>query len=226
MSEPTPLGVPPVPDVKICGVRSERDAMACVEAGADAIGVNLHEGSKRHVRWEEAGPWLRRLDGVIRRVAVVVNQPPERVEEICGSGLVDAVQLHGVEDPAYCLRLLGAGGRVRLTRAFALESERVLEEMALFPSGVDFLVDAYVPGHWGGTGVVADWALAARCVRDFPRRHVALSGGLTPDNIRAAVAEVRPRLVDVASGVESAPGVKDAEKVARFVGEAKAVSRE
>jgi phosphoribosylanthranilate isomerase len=128
------------------------------------------------------------------------------------------MQLHGDESPEFCAAVRALG--LPLLRAFAL---RAPEDMALLrghPADA-FILDSYAPGVFGGTGHVCDWALAAEAVRAFPEKTILLSGGLQPDNVARALREVRPAGADVASGVESAPGVKDAEKIRAFIAAAK-----
>ena len=197
--------------VKICGVTSLDDALACADAGADAIGFNFWTGSKRHVTVESAAAIARRLPPTLRTVGVFVDPGPADVDRAFASGAIDLAQLHGDETPELCARWAG-----RYLKAFRLRDAATLEAMAAY--ACDFvLVDADSPGY-GGSGQRADAELARRAAA---MRRVLLAGGLTPDNVAEAVATVRPYGVDVAGGVEREPGVKDWIKVAAFVNAAK-----
>ena len=222
MVEAFESGVGGVPGVKICGIRSAGDAAVLIGAGADALGVNLYPGSKRFVDLGEAGGWLREVEGEISRVAVVVNMALDEVRRVWGSGLLDAVQLHGDEDEAFCGALLDEG--VELVRAFRVRGDETLVEIG--SSRVRYvLLDAYRKGEYGGTGEVFDWELANEVVVREAGKRVVLAGGLTVDNVGAAVAATGVAAVDVAGGVEREPGVKDADLVREFVARAKSVGR-
>jgi phosphoribosylanthranilate isomerase len=197
--------------VKICGVTSLDDALASVDAGADAIGFNFWPQSKRYIPVERAAAIAKRLPPNLRTVGVFVDPSADEVDRAFASGAIDLVQLHGDETPDFCRRFAG-----RYIKALRLRDAASLQRMAEY--ACDFvLVDADTPGY-GGSGQRADVALAAEAAA---ARRVILAGGLTPDNVAAAVAAVRPYGVDVAGGVEREPGVKDWIKVAAFVEEAK-----
>lgn len=197
--------------VKICGLTREADALAAIEAGADALGFNFYARSKRAVRLADIEDWLGRLPREIGRVAVVVDPDEDLLRALRDSCLFHAVQFHGGEAPEFCAR--HAGGFYIKARPIA---DEVSSEAALADPAPCLLLDAHAPGVFGGTGQVIDWTLAAGVVRATPRP-VVLSGGLKPDNVAAAVWQVRPAAVDTASGVESAPGAKDAAKMRDFV---------
>lgn len=211
-----------VSGVKICGIRSAGDARMVVDSGADALGVNLFPGSKRFVELGQATAWLRDLEGEIARVAVVVNLSADEVRRAWASGVLDAVQLHGDEDEAFCAPLLDEG--IELVRAYRVRGEETLGDVGA--SAVRYaLLDAYRKGEYGGTGEVFDWDLAKRLIETEPDKRVVLAGGLTAENVAAAVAATGAAAVDVAGGVESAPAVKDAGLVREFVARAKSVGR-
>jgi phosphoribosylanthranilate isomerase len=191
--------------IKICGVTSAEDAAMAAAAGAGAIGVNFWPGSKRFVGGEGAAHRvLQAIPPGVLRVGVF-----ERARVELG---LDRVQLHGDETPA----AFGAIPREALIRAVRVRDEASFADDPAWRAGL-FLYDAFVAG-FGGGGVAAPWPLIARrAARPF-----LLAGGLTPDNVAAAIGHGRPDGVDVASGVESAPGVKDAAKVAAFVVAARA----
>lgn len=199
---------------KICGFTRGDEAVAAVEDGADALGINFWPGSKRYVPLAEATPWLRELAGSVVRVAVTVNATDDELRAIRDSGATDWIQLHGDETPDRVgslarqglpvFKALGVRDRTSLMRAEAYDSPTLL-------------LDAYAPGDYGGTGATMDWALGREAVERWPDRQIVLAGGLVPENVVAAASQVRPAAVDVASGVESAPGRKDPEKVRRFL---------
>jgi phosphoribosylanthranilate isomerase len=197
--------------VKICGITSLDDALACCDAGADALGFNFWPQSKRHITVERAATIARRVPPNVRTVGVFVNPTAEDVDRAFASGAIDLAQLHGDETPEFCGRFAG-----RYIKAMRLRDAASLETLAQYPCDL-VLVDADTPGY-GGSGQRADVALAAEAAA---ARRVILAGGLTPDNVGEAIAAVRPYGVDVAGGVEREPGVKDWLKVAAFVKEAK-----
>jgi phosphoribosylanthranilate isomerase len=197
--------------VKICGVTRAEDALLAAELGADAIGLNLWPGSRRHVTPEEARAIVDRLPPFVTAVGVFVNQPPTEVLAAAAASGVAVVQLHGDEPYQDC-----NGYPIPAIKALRVSGPESLAAMDRYRVRA-FLLDAPSAG-FGGSGVTFDWALA----RDAARRaRVVLAGGLTPENVADAVRAVRPWAVDVASGVESAPGLKDPEKLARFIARAK-----
>lgn len=199
--------------VKICGLTHPADAALAVELGADALGLNFYPRSPRCLDPVRDRDWLRALPPGVPRVAVVVNATRDELARWLDEGLVDAVQLHGDEDAAFCQALREAG--IPFIKAFRARDEAGLADAA--DCGADhLLLDAFQPGAYGGTGQTVDWSLAAR----FAARHrfTLLAGGLAPGNVAAAIRQVRPYGVDVASGVEGAGGPrrKDAEKMRAF----------
>jgi len=208
------------PAVKICGITAAGDALAATEAGADAIGVNFWEGSCRYVRPEDSG-WLDGLRGKVTRVGVFVNAPVELPLSLYEKGLIDVAQLHGDEDVGYRGRLGAAD--VPLVVALRIREVETLAEIAALACRY-VLLDSYRNGTYGGTGKTFDWGLARRAVTENPDVRILLAGGLTPGNVRGAAEEVGPAAVDVAGGVEVAPGSKDAALVAKFISEVRAGS--
>jgi phosphoribosylanthranilate isomerase len=193
--------------VKICGVMAVEDALMATSAGAGAIGFNFHPRSPRCVTVEAAADICAALPAGVWRVGVFVDEPRDQVEQIVERVGLDTLQFHGDEPPEYC-----GGWRQRTIKAIRVRDAGTLRRLAEYP--VDFvLADAYVEGLAGGTGqlVPREWLGSADPAR------LILAGGLTPENVAAAVRQVRPMGVDVASGVESAPGRKDPERVRRFI---------
>jgi phosphoribosylanthranilate isomerase len=193
--------------VKICGVTRVEDAAGAAAAGAAAIGLNFYPGSSRCVSVARAREIVAVLPSGVCPVGVFVNQPRVRVAEIAAAVGLRALQFHGDEIPGDC-----AGWSVKIIKAIRARDRAALAAAALYP--VDFiLLDAYVEGRPGGTGRAFAWEWASEC----DRSRLILAGGLTPDNVAEAVRIVRPLAVDVASGVEREPGVKDAELIRRFI---------
>jgi phosphoribosylanthranilate isomerase len=201
--------------VKICGVTNRADALAAIDAGADALGFNLFPGSKRHLPLEDLTPWLPSLAGQALRVAVLVNPSLDEILRL--RPLFDVIQLHGQETPALCAQAAATG---ILWKALPLDAPPVpFQAHAL-------LIDSSPPGAFGGTGLLIDLDRAAAFVRAAPSRPIWLSGGLTPANVAEAVAKVRPFGVDVASGVEvpGTPRRKDHARVRAFIAAARAAA--
>ncbi len=202
--------------VKVCGITREQDALAAIEAGADALGFNFYAKSKRAVRLDGIAEWVARLPENTGRVAVVVQPDEDLLRALQSSGLFHALQFHGGEPADFCARW---GGEFYV-KACPVSDHASSTAAALDPAPC-LLLDAHAPGVFGGTGQVIDWSLAAGVVRSA-QCPVVLSGGLHPGNATAAIAAVRPVAVDTASGVESAPGIKDADKMRALVGAVRA----
>jgi phosphoribosylanthranilate isomerase len=200
--------------VKICGITNERDAMSAVAAGADALGFNTWAGSKRHIDIDAAGEWIGRLPALVARVAVLVNAPLDEALRIARLPFIDMVQFHGDEDADYCAEFARSG--MPFIKAMQLKAGDNPAMCGNF-STPNILLDAHVPGQYGGTGRQADWTLAARFVAANRSLNVILAGGLSPENVADAIRAVRPFAVDVAGGVEFSPGCKDAGKVENFI---------
>jgi phosphoribosylanthranilate isomerase len=207
--------------IKYCGITLESDAKAAIAAGANALGFNGFPRSKRFLDLAAAAPWIRRLPGFCTRVAVLVNPTEDEAVAAMRLGCFDRLQLHGDETPDFCARLRDRGYQV--IKALPLATEADLARIAEFPVD-DVLLDAHAPGVYGGTGQVIDWSLARQAAERFPGKRVILSGGLKPENVAAAVSAVRPYAVDVASGIESAPGRKDEGKMVAFTRNLRSVS--
>ena len=209
--------------VKICGITHPEDAALAVELGADALGLNFYPGSPRCLDVERDGAWLRELPRRVGRVAVVVNASRGEIARLLDAVLVDAVQLHGDEDEAFCQALHADG--VPFIRAIRARAEAVLRGAERF--GTPFLlIDAYHPKAYGGTGQAVDWTLAAEFAARYPQ--AILAGGLRPENVADAVRQVRPYAVDVASGVErkGESRRKDAGKMREFLAAVRGVDAE
>lgn len=198
--------------VKICGITNEEDALQAVDAGADALGFVFYDLSPRCVFYETAEKIIRKLPPFVVPVGVFVNNPIQSINlavERCG---IQVVQLHGDETPEFCVGLSH-----KTVKAFRLRDISSLENIGNYPvSG--FLLDAYVPGTYGGTGLTCNWE-TARIAKQFGP--IILAGGLHAGNVREAVETVQPYAIDVSSGVEASPGKKDHAKVREFIKQAK-----
>lgn len=191
--------------VKICGVTRLDDALLAAELGASAIGFIFWPGSPRFVDPFRAKRMATLLPPFVSTVGVFVNQPPEHVNSIARLLNLAAIQLHGDEDPARYMRT-----GLRTIRAVPVAADFADETLDAVPAEVTILLDAHDRMRRGGTGQAIDWRIAARVAA---RRRTILSGGLNAGNVRSAVEQVRPYGVDVSSGVESAPGLKDPGKL-------------
>jgi len=199
--------------VKICGITRASDALACVEAGASAIGLNFVPGSRRRVDEPAARRIADAVRGQIEIVAVVANLSAAEMRRLRDAIGADFLQLHGEEpDEALAQVLPGAFKAVRIGDARDAAGARAVP-------GPRLLADAKVPGEAGGTGVAFDWTLVRELARE---RRLIVAGGLTPENVGAAVQAVEPWGVDVASGVEASAGIKAPERVRAFVRAARA----
>ena len=196
---------------KVCGITRLTDALHAVKHGATALGFVFWPRSPRCVSPERAAEIIAELPGTITPVGVFVNQSIDEIRRIAATSRITTIQLHGDEPPAYADAIAWP-----VWRAVTLASNGVL---SAWPAGTTSLLDAHDPERRGGTGRTLDWSAAAHVAR---QSRVILAGGLTPENVRHAVETVRPCGVDVSSGVEEAPGVKDFDKVARFLEQARA----
>jgi len=199
--------------VKICGITSEVDAQAAVDAGADAIGFMFYEESPRFITIEQAKTISAALPPHIMRVGVFVNADEAFINRALNECLLNILQFHGDETPEDCGRF-----PIMTLKAFRVQGPETLEVMQSY-STAGFLLDAYSKDALGGTGETFNWDLAVQAQKF--RRPIFLGGGLTPDNVVEAVQKVEPFAVDVSSGVESEPGKKDAVKMQAFVESAK-----
>jgi phosphoribosylanthranilate isomerase len=195
--------------LKVCGVTRTADADMLVALGVDAVGVNFWPGSKRYVA-PEAATWLVPLAGKILRVGVFVNAPADLPLQLVRDGLIDVVQLHGDESPADAAFL--RQNDIPYIKAIGVKSPADLAAAHQFGASA-ILLDAHAPGIYGGTGRTMDWHTAAAFRAAHPQLPVILAGGIVPENAAAAAAAVQPAALDTASGVESAPGIKDPHKI-------------
>lgn len=197
--------------IKICGITNQEDAQLAVEAGADALGFVFYAQSPRSIEPSVAKRIIAQLPPFVFPVGVFVNHDQETIRNVfddCGLALA---QLHGDESPAFCESL----GRPVL-RAIRLRDRGSLLALAEYKGRMGvrgFVVDAFSPEAYGGTGKTVDWSLAHEVAKAAP---ILLAGGLTPTNVQEAVQQVQPYGVDVSSGVEDSPGKKNHEKIRAF----------
>lgn len=195
--------------IKICGITNAADAIAAVEAGADALGFMFYERSKRYVTPDAVAEIVAELPPFVMRVGVFVDPPLEIVNQTASTCGLTALQFHGAESPEFCAQF-----GLPVIKAFRVGDASSLEQLPTYQTSA-WLLDSAVPGQLGGTGETLDWELARAAVK--LGRPVILAGGLTPENVVQAVRQVRPYGVDVSSGVESAPGRKDHKLVKLFL---------
>jgi phosphoribosylanthranilate isomerase len=204
--------------IKICGIKTINDAVAAMDAGADLIGFNFYPKSPRYVEVGMVRNIMSvvRQDGRAKSVGVFVNASVGEILATMDTLGLNLAQLHGDETVEMLNQLDG-----KAFKAFRGIPESV--DGFIRSEAPAFLVDASVKGVYGGSGVTADWDGAAELAKKYP---LLLAGGLTPENVAEAVGRVKPWGVDVASGVESAPGEKDARKMKAFVSAVRSASRE
>ena len=206
--------------IKICGVTSPSAVAACAAAGADAIGLNCFPASKRYLDPAIAESVADSIPANVSRVGVFVNEQRDTVLRLADKLQLDIIQLHGDEDAEYAAQLAGYS-YVRAFRfgssGFAPVLEFLSATAALGCPPIGVLVDACVPGEFGGTGAQADWQRIVEEKRRLGPTKLILAGGLTPENVSDAIAAVRPFGVDTASGVEFEPGEKEPHLAREFV---------
>jgi len=206
--------------IKICGVKLPDDAARIAAAGVDYIGLNFWPKSKRYLAPERA-PLLAaaaRASGAVHVVGVFVDAELDEIRAIHREVILDAIQLHGDEQPDEVAAIAKAI-KIPVWKAIGAASPRDVEHLEGWPTDA-ILLDAPTAAR-GGAGKPFDWELAKLARRHYPARKIVLAGGLSPDNVAAAIIAVTPWAVDVASGVEAAPGIKDAAKVTAFIAAAR-----
>jgi phosphoribosylanthranilate isomerase len=205
--------------VKICGVTSSADALVAARAGADAVGLNFYAASPRCCPFERAREIAAALPVGVCKVGVFVNAPADEIRRLAREVPLDLVQLHGDEPPEFLreLRPLAIMRAVRVDHDLSPVASYLAACHRLMALPRLLLVDAARGGQYGGTGMTLDWTLLAAHRQQLGGMPLVLAGGLSPDNVACAIAHMRPWAVDVASGVETAPGVKSPELVQKFV---------
>ena len=208
--------------VKICGIKTLEPALAAIEAGADMLGFNFYPPSSRYIEVETCAQIVAGLKAAgkpVINVGVFVNEDPQRVQEIMDVCNLDLAQLSG-DETLVDLAVLN-GRAFKAIRPHSLSEAD--EQLGIFgrSEAPALLVDAHVKGAYGGMGTTGDWMLAQHLAEQAP---ILLAGGLDPENVAEAVRTVNPWGVDVASGVESSPGVKDPSKISAFISAARSVA--
>lgn len=202
--------------VKICGITRPEDGIAAAAAGADAIGFVFYGQSPRNVSIATANRIIRELPPFVTTVGLFVDAAAEEVRSVLGNVGLDMLQFHGDETAQYC----GQYGKPWLKAIRMKPGVHLSAEAGKFAGCAGLLLDSCLPGKAGGTGQVFDWSRVSGSL-DKP---VILAGGLHSGNVTEAIHRVRPYAVDVSSGVESAPGVKEAGKIADFIEQVRTAS--
>lgn len=197
--------------VKICGLTSVADALMVSAAGADALGLVFYPNSKRNLSIEQAAEICKAIPPFVATVGLFLDAEARFVEQVLAAVPLTVLQFHGSESPAYCAQfqrpyIKAVGMKGLAVAGFAAYADQ-------YPDAQGFLVDSHAPGAAGGTGEVFDWT---QVPQDYPKP-IILAGGLTPDNLAEAIRLSRVYAVDVSSGVEMSPGIKDAAKVQAFI---------
>ena len=193
--------------VKICGITSCEDAEIAVNYGASAIGLIFYKGSPRYIYPDKVEEWISAIPEKMKKVGVFVNEKQKNIKSIVEKLNLDYIQLHGDESPEYCDKMIRP-----VIKAFHIGTDFDPAVLGNFQVHA-FLFDTYQKGKPGGTGRSFNWGLISRLKTDTP---IILSGGLNHDNINVGIATVQPSAVDVNSGVESKPGIKDKVKVEKL----------
>ena len=204
----------PMVRVKICGLTRVRDIQAAVEVGADAIGLVFTPDSPRYVSPLKAMTLREAIPPFVSAVGLFVDQTAEEIEALAKELQLDAIQLHGSEPPSMAISLTRP-----VIKAFRVDTPDAIRRAQRYPAHA-YLFDAYVPNRAGGTGKQFNWKWLGN---EIHRRPAILAGGLDPGNVAEAIATAHPFAVDVSSGVEDAPGIKNRNKVEQFIRAAKAV---
>ncbi len=197
--------------IKICGITNLEDATACAELGADMIGLNFYPRSSRYIEPQRAREMVEGIPRSVRAVGVFVDPTASEVRNAANAAGIECVQLHGNLSAETCHEL---AREFRVIHAFSPDGRFQPEDASSFPD-CDVLLDTHHPELRGGTGLTCDWP-TARATLPFAR-FLILSGGLNAQNVGHAIARVAPHAVDVCSGVESAPGVKDHCAIEKFI---------
>ena len=196
--------------IKVCGITDTEDALMAAELGADALGFIFYPPSPRSIKPEAAKNIIAQLPPFVTTVGVFVDEAAATVKELAATVGLDWLQMHGKETPEYCRSL-----DRRVIKAFRIRGENSLTGLAAYQGVVQaLLLDTYKKGQVGGTGETFNWDLAREARKYGP---IILAGGLTPENVAQAIATAQPQAVDVASGVEAAPGKKDPLKLTEFI---------
>ncbi|CAH1905645.1 N-(5'-phosphoribosyl)anthranilate isomerase [Candidatus Nitrotoga sp. HW29] len=201
--------------IKICGITRVEDALAAAYSGADALGLVFYDKSPRYVTLKQAAQLAAVIPPFVTLVGLFVNPSADAVHEILQRVPLDVLQFHGEEEQKFCAQF----DRPYLKAVRVKKGVDLVQCAARYKDAQGLLLDAFIEGTHGGTGVSFDWTLIPH---NLPRP-VVLSGGLYVNNVANAIQQVRPWAVDVSSGVEAAKGIKDAVKIAAFINEVKKI---
>ncbi len=200
--------------IKICGITNIADAVAAVDAGADALGFMFFENSKRNVLPKLAAEIIRELPPFVSKIGVFVNAARDVILSTVNQTGIDTLQFHGDETAEFCSQF----APLQVIKAFRIRDRNSLADCLSYRD-MAWLLDSYVEGAQGGTGIAFNWDMAVEAAK-FSRR-IILAGGLKVETVAEAVRKVRPYAVDVSSGVESAPGKKDHARIRDFINAAR-----
>jgi len=195
--------------VKICGITRHQDAMAAIDAGADALGFVFYPPSPRHIEISQAREIIAKLPPFVTTVALFVNADRESIAEVIQATKIDLIQFHGNECPDYC----ATHGRPWIKAIRMKDDIDLLSASKDYQQASALLLDAYKPGVPGGTGDAFDW----QRIPESMANKIILAGGLSADNVATAVQSVQPYAVDVSGGVEASKGIKDPKKIQQFM---------
>ena len=198
-----------MPKIKICGLTRPRDAQAAAELGADAVGLVFYAKSKRCVDAAQSAEIVAALPPQVVKVALFVNESAEQIRRILGAVPIDIVQFHGDEAPEFCRQF----GKPYWKAVRVQSAQDIAEAAEHYADAAALLLDAHIEGQYGGTGQVFDWRLLPETM---PLPWI-LSGGLNPGNVAAALRQTGAAWLDVSSGVEQAPGIKNRDLMADFI---------
>lgn len=208
--------------VKICGITNEPDALAAIEAGADALGFNVVARSKRCIDLDAAAAWIRKLPKNVWKVAVTADPNWEDACRIGQLPFIDALQLHGNESAEFCRRLRDAG--IAFAKALPVSHSQSLGPIPDFSTDT-IILDSACSAGFGGSGKTFPWKFAWQFTQKHRKLNLILAGGLNPSNVAEAVTIVHPRGVDVTTGVEEKAGRKDPDLVKAFIDAARRAAR-
>jgi len=194
--------------IKICGITNFRDAAKSLDCGADSLGFIFYEKSKRYISPSEAEKIIKELPLFVTKVAVFVDCPFRQITKITNKLFINAIQLHGSETPEFCARF-----SYPVIKALKIKDSIDILQVNSFTTQT-ILFDTYSETDYGGTGKSFNWKVLEKLNTD---KKIILSGGLNPGNIEKAITTVRPYAVDVSSGVEKSPGIKDHKKIKKFI---------
>lgn len=194
--------------IKICGITRPDDAVEAQKLGVDALGLNFFQQSSRYISAERAKEITGEVSALTALVGLFVNPEPAQVESVLEKVPLNLLQFHGDEDDKFCNQFQLPWIKALRVRDF----QSIGTQVESYPHARGILLDSYVAGEPGGTGKIFDWSSIPAMKSPY-----VLAGGLTPENVREAIVCARPYAVDVSSGVESAPGIKDADRMRAFV---------